>query len=410
MKNILYIGNFSFPLGNAAGKRVYANGKLLRKLGYKVIFIGVDKEIQSNLKLIDTKSKYDGFEYYNFSYPKSKLDWANFNCLFDKLCDLFENENLILELDLLIYYGSPTISLFITKLIKYCKKNNIKIISDCVDWLTVKTNNPIFNIIKWADNTYQKSILNKRVDGVITISKFLERYYKKAGMKTVVIPPLSPRNHECLKLSKHNHKVIVYAGVPFRKGQIIKNLSTLKDRIDTTIELLYKAKQNDAKFVFNVFGFTKEEYLEVIPSQLKYIDSLKDSIIFHGIKPNEEVIKEIEKADFTILIRDINRDTSAGFPTKVSESISCGTPVITTKTSDLEDYIFEGENGYFLNTQDKSTMVNQIMKILTLDKKEINFMKKNCYESNLFDYSNFIHSMEGFLIDLNMNGKKGKCI
>lgn len=30
-KTVLYIGNFSFPLGNAAGKRVYANGKMLKE-------------------------------------------------------------------------------------------------------------------------------------------------------------------------------------------------------------------------------------------------------------------------------------------------------------------------------------------------------------------------------------------
>ncbi len=38
MKNVLYIGNFSFPFGNAAGKRVYANGKILKELGYDVNF------------------------------------------------------------------------------------------------------------------------------------------------------------------------------------------------------------------------------------------------------------------------------------------------------------------------------------------------------------------------------------
>ena len=31
MKKIIYIGNFSFPLGNAAGKRVYGNGKLFNE-------------------------------------------------------------------------------------------------------------------------------------------------------------------------------------------------------------------------------------------------------------------------------------------------------------------------------------------------------------------------------------------
>ena len=47
MKIALYIGNFCFPDCNAAGKRVYANGKILKELGYKVVFVGVNKSIES---------------------------------------------------------------------------------------------------------------------------------------------------------------------------------------------------------------------------------------------------------------------------------------------------------------------------------------------------------------------------
>ena len=50
-KTVLYIGNFSFPLGITAGKRVYTNGKILKELGYEVNFIGMDKEV-SHLELL----------------------------------------------------------------------------------------------------------------------------------------------------------------------------------------------------------------------------------------------------------------------------------------------------------------------------------------------------------------------
>jgi len=399
MKNtILYIGNFTFPLGNAAGKRVYANGKLLKELGYEVVYIGVSKELKLLKPLKESKKEYDGFTYYEFPYPNKSLDWINYKKTFSSLIKFLTDEKLLGKLGMVIYYGSPSVSIFISKVIKYCKRQEINVVADCVDWLTTKTNNPIFDIVKWADNTYQKAYLNKKADGVIAISSYLSNYYKKYGCKTVIIPPLSPVKYKMIEKSSINsdRKILSYAGLPFRKGQPVTNLNTLKDRIDKTIILLHQAKRNGCKFTFNIYGFTKDEYLQAIPDQKLYVNQLDDYIIFHGPKPNNEVVENIIKSDFTILIRDFNRDTSAGFPTKVSESISCGTPVITTKTSDLQEYIVEGENGFFVNTEIDNAAL-KIQEILSMNMNEIKVMKKKCLTFKGFQYENHIEKVDEFL-------------
>jgi glycosyltransferase involved in cell wall biosynthesis len=399
MKKVLYIGNFDFPDGNAAGKRVYANGKILKEIGYEVVFIGLAKNMDNYINLDDTEKEYDGFKNYNFSYPINNLSWINYNKTFISLVEFIDRRMDLKTIELIIYYGSPSLSLFINKLIKYAKKNRIKIISDCVDWLTVKTNNPFFDLIKWVDNTYQKAYLNKNVDGVIAISKYLKVYYEKAGKKTVIIPPLSPTEFGRIETNGQDYKVIIYAGIPFRKGREIKDINTLKDRIDKAIKLLYEAKEKGANFTFNIFGFTKDEYLISIPSQKKYVEGLSSSIVFHGMKSNSEVVEEIAKADFTMLIRDINRDTTAGFPTKVSESISYGTPVITTKTSDIEFYIQEYKNGFFLNENGESN-VNKLVDILTISRSNIRTIKEFCIEQNPFLYSKYVTKLKEFIVDI----------
>jgi len=403
MKKILYIGNFSFPLGNAAGKRVYANGKILRNIGYEVIYIGVDKtKTKSNL-IGDTETIYDGFKYYNFSYPSNSKEWLDYNSTFKALVKFINSKIDINTIEMIIYYGTPTLSFFISKLINYCKINNITIIADCVDWLTVKTDNLIFDAIKWADNTYQKAYLNRKVDGLIAISRFLEAYYSKFNIKTVIIPPLSPIDFCEVQSNNHDDKQIIYAGIPFRKGILIKNTNTLKDRIDKTIILLFKAKERGAKFKFHIYGFTKNEYLEVLPQQNKYIVGLGDSIEFHGIKPNDVVTDEISMADFSILIRDVSRDTTAGFPTKISESLSYRTPVITTRTSDLEKYIIDGKNGFFINADINS--VDEIVHILQLTKEKVYEMKLNCQEMNNFSYKLYENELASFLESLSKKDK-----
>lgn len=399
-KTILYIGNFSFPYGNAAGKRVYANGKILRELGYNVIFIGMDKNVNSEEPLVNTRKEYDRFEYYNFSYPKNNFAWVKYRLAFKKLTD-FVKPKILSKTSMIIYYGSPALSLFNSQLISFCRKNNIKIISDCVDWLTTKTNNPIFDLVKWADNTYQKAYANKKTDGIIAISSYLADYYQKHGCKTIIIPPLSPvvysLNMQEDTTNHNNQKTILYAGIPFRKDQKVKDCNTLKDRIDKTIKLLYKAKENGSEFIFEIYGFNKEEYLTAIPEQKHYVEALGEHIIFHGYKPNAEIVNATAKADFTILLRDVNRDSLAGFPTKVSESISCGTPVITTRTSDLENYIVNGENGWFLDVINDEECLSQLTAILKTDKIVIDNMKRNCITQNPFYFQRFTTKFSEFL-------------
>ncbi|MDF2943779.1 MAG: uncharacterized protein K0S01_2637 [Herbinix sp.] len=401
-KTVLYIGNFAFPFGNASGKRVYANGKILRELGYEVLFVGTGKAVSDLELLKNTQDVYDGFNYYNISYPKSNLDWIKYKKTFNDIELFLKNKEIINDLCLIIYYGSPRLSIFNMMLINFSHANKIKILSDCVDWLTPKTNNVIFNIIKWIDNTYQKAYANKKTDGIIAISNYLSNYYKKSGLKTIIIPPLSPVKFKCSESSYNfqHKKIITYAGQPFRIGKKVTDLKTLKDRIDKTIILLHAAKVKGCVFIFNIYGFTKDEYLYTIPSQGKYIDELGDSICFHGLAPNEEVMESIVNSDFTILIRDVKRDTMAGFPTKVSESISCGTPVITTRTSDLEDYISEGENGFFIDFDEEKSL-EELKNILSIDQKKVLEIKKNCIESQMFYYKNYENKLKDFLSLLN---------
>ena len=76
----------------------------------------------------------------------------------------------------------------------------------------------------------------------------------------------------------------------------------------------------------------------------------------------------------------------AGFPTKFSESISCGVPVITTKTSDLCNYLQEGINGFWLE-EDIEESISKIFK--TKNIQELKEMKKNV-DTKIFDFKNYI--------------------
>ena len=192
----------------------------------------------------------------------------------------------------------------------------------------------------------------------------------------------------------HKFKKLIYVGNPF--PSLTKNLksNSFKDRLDLVIDLLISL--NDSDFVFDIYGISLEEYLFVVQRHTEVLKIFKKRIIFHGKINNIEVKGKISEADFSILFRNVNRMTSAGFPTKVSESISCGTPVITNATSDLERYVINGKNGFLVNLDSKS-LTTELSDILYLTSPEVNSMKLYSYNSNLFSYKNYIEITRDFL-------------
>lgn len=396
MPSILYIGNFSFPLGNAAGKRVYGNSKVLKKLGYNVVCVGLDQRIDETINLKQTQNYYDDIEYYHLSYPKGK-QWFAYKKAFNDLIELILDKGLLEDLEMIICYGSLRISLFNSLVISWSKKNNIKVVSDCVDWLSVKTSSIIFDLIKKIDTEYQKRCLNNRMDGIIAISTYLEAYYVKKNKIVIVVPPLSTNITSNNILSTNDKKRFIYAGLPFRKNMILKDPKLLKDRIDKSIIIFSKMKERGFDFVFDIYGFTKSEYLEVLPSQAKYLEILENSINFHGHKQNEEVINELKKSDFSILFRDVKKDTMAGFPTKVSESVSYGIPVITTNTSDLKQYLSEGKNAFFIENELESIQISKMEEIMQINENKVLEMKENCLASKTFFYEKYSSKVSDFL-------------
>lgn len=391
---IIYMGGFELPDKNAAAIRVLCNGKILKQAGYNVVFIGIDKNLAYDNYVLKMKVGIQGFDSWSIPYPSSNRQWIDYMCSIKSFLTIVKEYP---DLKAVICYDFQAPALI--KIKKYCNKKKIKIISDCAEWYGRNEGTIIFKFLKWVDTTLRMMVINKRVDGLIVVSKFLNAYYAKK--KTIVIPTLVDGGERCeLNLCDHEQKVLVYAGVPFRKGKQLKNRELAKDRLDEAIFLLYQLYKRGVKFRFNIFGLTKEDYLIVLPNDKDMIDEMKDSIVFHGFVDNTEIKRNIQLADFSILLRDKNRMTMAGFPTKFTESIINGTPVITTRTSDLEDYLIEGKNGFFIDVNDKSTAIDKLERILKLDNDKVKELKKYCSEYTELNLENWTNLVEDFLEEI----------
>lgn len=359
MRKVLYIGGFELPAGNAAAQRVISNAKLLRLMGFDVCFIGVSKDIRK------APIEVEGFSSAPVPYPQSILQWVHQICTFISC-----KEILAQKPDYVVLYNFPSIASL--KILNACHKRGIKVIHDLTEW-EINNRWTLSDIMRRIDINLRMRYCIKKMDGVIAISKYLYEYYKD-DVKTILVPPMvdlaHPKWERYRKLSSNNPITLVYAGSPGGR---------MKDRLDVIVDEVRK----HPNIRLNVVGLTAEQFFYCFGRQQEAMPN----VVFKGRLPHLEAVKAVCNADFQMLIRNHNRKNDAGFPTKLVESMACGTPVIATVFSNITDYIIDGVNAFIVD--DTQSIHNVFERVSCLKKEDIVAMKQNCLDMRDFDYHQY---------------------
>lgn len=365
---VLYIGGFELPDRNPAAHRVLNNAKILKTLGYNVVFCGVDKEITVSSEKADLIS---GFESYPIPYPKSNKQWVK------QMLDISCYSNIIskyADIKIVICYNLHAVPL--AKILKLAKTKGFKVVADCTEWYENKFSlNPI-KLIKSVDTYLCMCHYQKKCDGMIAISNFLGNYYKKYIKNTIVLPPLvdlDDPKYQTDNIGRDNITTICYSGNP----------AALKEALGDVVRSLNKF--DDLQFIFKVVGITKESFIQIYG-----IEPNDKKIEFLGRVPHINALNTVKNSDYSVIIRPKSRITSAGFPTKFSEAISCNTAVIANDTSDLADYLKDGKNGHLVSLDNLESDLRYI-----LSQKE-----KPIVVRRIFDYHNWTAKIEQLLENL----------
>lgn len=378
-KSIVYFGNTLYPDKDASAHRTIGNAKALRELGYNVILVGCRKGEACPLR--ETKVIFDGLCIYYYPEPNTLSQWIDYLFSFSPLKEILRAE----EIYAVILYNHPAVSS--ERIKRYCHKRDIKVYADCTEWYDPKGFS-IHSIIKKADTWYRMTHVNKNLDGIIAISSFLQDYYRKSECSTICVPPLvdltsdkwQPRSN-CER--KEEITNLIYVGNPGAGA---------KDKLDIIIGALKSIREanTDLHFRLNVIGMSDKQFVDAFKMDI----SGCNFVSFLGRRPNAEALEMIKQSDFSIFLRDANLVCTAGFPTKFSESIACGTPVLTNITSDIGKYLIEGKNGFTIDTTSFKTICNTLSKALTTPSERISGMKEYCRQDRAFDYHSFINEFD----------------
>lgn len=368
-----------YPDGDAGAVRNHYIGKIYKLLGYDVSVIGMGD------RTLFFPKEYEGIKYYSLRFSaKGRIGKIFDAILFNKRLLKILKKN---KYDTLIFYSGFFMTATILK--RYAIKNKIRLIYDCVEWYSESE----FKMGRFSFFYIQNQLINKKIIdkkyNVICISGFLQKYFSNKGIHTCVIPaimevkPLLFENN----LSYEKKVNFIYAGQVGKKDLLKEPIIALKN--------LYK--QGYTNFLFSLYGVEKSELFRLFnDDEQKIIDSF---VLCFGKKSRKDVISSVCKSDFSILFRNPEElFAKAGFPTKLSESMANGTPVICNYFGDIGKYAIDDYNAIVSKSLDAVEIEKAFRKAINLDRKIINSMKKNAYDSAkiFFDYSLYLKTIELF--------------
>jgi len=358
-KKILYVGGFLLPDKNAAAHRVVNIAKALDTEGYEVIFACLKDK---NLDTLEEQS-YFGFRCYYYNC-RNDLDYRLGSKPLKKIID-------DIKPDIIISYNYPSVALL--KIMKYCRKNRVKCIADATEW-DLTQEKSIKGFLKNLDSNIRMAFIHRHIDGVIAISKYLYNYYS-SYTNTILIPPLVDIDDEKWKTDRKKIDDgitrIIYAGSP----------NVQKERLDLIIDAIREA-QKSYQIQMIVIGLNKADFIR----NFKYKEEIGEWVVFKGRLSHKDSIKEVSRANWSIVIRDKSKKVEAGFPTKVVESITCKTPVIANRFSNISDYLDENNS---ILISDKEHIIEAINKACERDDSN--------FDNSIFDFRNYSNRLHIFL-------------
>ena len=366
---IIYYGGFSLPDKSASANRVVSNGKIFDKLGYKTVFIGASEGSFEGLRPVEGCE--DMFEH---AHPTSTKQWLMHMLSVEHIETVMKNYDDVRKI---ILYNVPMFTLLKAK--KVFLKRNIEVCYDCTEWTKDTDGSLPKRIFKAFDEILISNFAHKVADGMIAISRMMEKKYK-SSKNLLVLPPLVDISDEIWHQTLDSHEEIFefcFAGIPDGK----------KESLDKVVEAFCNINKRNTHL--RIIGITENDFNNIYPDCF-IPKNVRNKITFMGRLSHSETIRYVLGCDCYIFIRRSDKRNNAGFPTKFAESFTCGVPIITTDVSDVGEYIKKNGKGSLLKD-----MTTESISEAMLYQIENKLQSKSL--DNTFHYESFVQPTEDWL-------------
>ncbi|WP_214078768.1 glycosyltransferase [Mesotoga sp.] len=386
---LIYIANASFPADSAYATRVYYLCMIYRELGYEVTIISLAGKKETVSWIKDDPPKVVNFSNSIDGWKKNLDNMIHGGRRLSKLLSKIKEE----KPDAVIMGGGYTRLFGVVQ--RFCRRWSSKLIVESCEWYNYgQFPSGFMNPFFW-DHNIAVRLLYKKANGIIAISSYLQEYFENAGVRTIRIPTIldsrNPDNYDenVFEDSKLN---IVYAGF----------LGKQKDDLGTVLSALVSKLDFLEQMKLHIIGPTEDQVRRIAIEAKIPFQQLRKSVIIYGRQPRERTIQFVSQADFTILMRKDTRNSRAGFPTKLAESMVYGTPVIANLTGDIGLYLKDLETGLIIRHNSARGIAEGLERAVRLTREDLQRIRENCKETALkyFDYRAYVEKIADFMGDI----------
>lgn len=378
-QQLVFIGEFCFPDGDAAATRALSLARIGRDLGYGVTVIGKGALRQQDYRAELGGHWFDGICYmtmnpvpvstmHRLAHPIERLT------LYASTLEAMDLTNVCA-----VVINASGSALHLPAVRAFCKRRGIPLIADVCEWYDPRQFpggrlNPAYTVFSAVFRFWFPRLAN-----MIVVSSLLERHFKRSVGNVVRIPaPFDMGEITFEDHSPHNRLVLVYAGSPGQKDRLREFLLAMA--------LLTPAERSRVEL--RLIGPSRVEVQGLLGISAGMLEELGDSVMLLGRMPRDRVLEELRRAHFSLLLRPNKRYANAGFPSKVAESLAAGVPVMLNYTSDLEEYLGDGSASIRVDGSSPAVVVAAIRSALALSPGELSALRRaaRAKAEQFFDY------------------------
>lgn len=390
---IIFIGEFLFPEGDAAAIRTLSLARICRDLGFKVTVIG-----KGQVRPEDYHRKLDGYYiegiHYSTMNPR-RVSWVHrFRHPVSRIKQFVSAlEELNLEDTRAVIINACDSARHVPFVGAFCRRKSIPLIGDVCEWYDPRQMNygrlnPLYAVFCLVFR-----YVLPRFRNLIVVSKLLEGHFEGQGRNLIrIAAPVDTSKMPCINHTPRDRLVLLYAGSPGRKDLLREML----------VALASLAPDERSRIEFRLLGPTKQELTKLLGSSAGLLKLLGDTVKPLGRVRRDQVLDELQEAHFTVLLRPDKRYANAGFPGKVAESLAAGVPVLLNFTSDLEECLGDGTAALPVRDCSPVEVTQALRRALKLTPAELLELRRcaRLKAEQFFDYRLYLDSFSRYLHQL----------
>lgn len=376
MSYVIFGDLFTFPEGEAATNRVHSYGKGLISNGQSVHVICF-----GNVYTEYMDGEINGIRYYHpFAQTKKShyfivRSWKKI-MKFIRTFHLFRRLNKQEKVNaVIVYSGIPATFLFAWFITKLLGSRLLQEVSE----------HPL--------RYYQSGTLRKKIglfklgvestltDGILCISHFLIDFYKERGFpdhRLILIPST---------VDPYRFNMSIDSPLPFPYVGYFGMLTFHRDNVDLLVRafarIAHKFPEMHLVMGGPVYGNEKGKIAELASGL-----GINGKLILLDYMPREEIIRYIVSSEILVMVRTNDIKAQASFPSKLTEYLATGKPVISVNVGEISDYLTDGINAHLVEPGDDEALAKKMDLILTCYDEALETARRGRQlVYNVFNYS-----------------------